>query len=360
MNIQHYTIDSDISQVVKHIKAAILQTRYNVMHNANKEALSLYYGIGGYIAKRTEKAQWGDKVLNLISSQLQQEMPGLKGFSAGNIKKMRRFYNEWNHIFGKSSGELTIGSLTTNQFDAPTLNAFLTVQFTHHYSIITKTSNIEERLFYIRRVAKEFWSVEKLEYNLREQLYLKEGSLPNNFTATITDEQQRMKAIRAFRKNYRLEFIDIEDPDDWDENRIENEIVLNVKKFIMALGSDFSFMGNQYRLVVDEKEYFIDLLFFNRRLQSLVAIELKWTDFKPEYVGKLNFYLSALDEMVRLPHENPSVGIILCRGQKQRTVEYALRDTNKPMGVATYRAANELPEGYEQVLGQLETLKELL
>ena len=250
--------------------------------------------------------------------------------------------------------------MTTNQFDEATLHAFLTVQFSHHYIIISQTKSVAERLFYIHRIAKEFWSVEKLKYNLHEQLYHKEGSIPNNFTSTIVDDEQRAKAQQAFRKNYKLEFIKIDDLDDWDEHRVEEEIVHNVKKFIMALGVDFSFMGNQYRLVVEDKEYFIDLLFFNRRLRSLVAIELKWTEFKPEYVGKLNFYLSALDDMVRLPHENPSIGIILCRGQKTRTVEYALRDTNKPMGVATYHAANELPEDYNVVLGQLENLKTLL
>ena len=146
--------------------------------------------------------------------------------------------------------------------------------------------------------------------------------------------------MRAFRKNYKLDFIDIDDVDEWDEHKVEAKIVENIKRFIMALGADFSYMGNQYRLIVDDKEYFIDLLFFNRRLRCLVAIELKWTEFLPEYVGKMNFYLSALDDLVRLPNENPSIGIILCRGQKQRTVEYALRDTRKPMGVATYRAAN--------------------
>lgn len=292
---------------------------------------------------------------------------------------MRIFYDKWKDIFGSLSTNKTahtggwtiepqksgnqhfvIGSLSTNQFDKDTLEAFLTVQFTHHYVILTHTDTLEERLFYIRRIAKEFWSVDKLKYNLAEHLYEKEGSMPNNFIRTLTDNDQKDKARKAFRKNYKLDFIEINDPDEWDERRVEQSIVLNIKNFIMALGRDFSFIGNQYRLIVDEKEYFIDLLFFSRRLRSLVAIELKWTDFRPEYVGKMNFYLSALDDMVRLPYENPSIGIILCRGQKQRTVEYALRDTNKPMGVATYRAANELPEEYSQALEGLEGLKELL
>lgn len=370
---------NDIYSAVKYIKEAIMQTRYRVMHNANREALALYYSVGGYLMSSVEQAQWGDKVVEAISEQLQQELPGLRGFSKANIKKMRIFYDKWKDIFGSLSTNQTahtggwniepqksgnqhfvIGSLTTNQFDKETLEAFLTVQFTHHYVILTHTDTLEERLFYIRRIAKEFWSVDKLKYNLAEHLYEKEGSMPNNFIRTLTDNDQKDKARKAFRKNYKLDFIEINDPDEWDERRVEQSIVLNIKNFIMALGRDFSFIGNQYRLIVDEKEYFIDLLFFSRRLRSLVAIELKWTDFRPEYVGKMNFYLSALDDMVRLPYENPSIGIILCRGQKQRTVEYALRDTNKPMGVAAYRAANELPEEYCQALEGLEGLKELL
>ena len=339
---------NDIYSAVKYIKEAIMQTRYRVMHNANREALALYYSVGGYLMSSVEQAQWGDKVVEAISEQLQQELPGLRGFSKANIKKMRIFYDKWKDIFGSLSTNQTahtggwniepqksgnqhfvIGSLTTNQFDKETLEAFLTVQFTHHYVILTHTDTLEERLFYIRRIAKEFWSVNKLKYNLAEHLYEKEGSMPNNFIRTLTDNDQKDKARKAFRKNYKLDFIEINDPDEWDERRVEQSIVLNIKNFIMALGRDFSFIGNQYRLIVDEKEYFIDLLFFSRRLRSLVAIELKWTDFRPEYVGKMNFYLSALDDMVRLPYENPSIGIILCRGQKQRTVEYALRDTNK-------------------------------
>ena len=240
------------------------------------------------------------------------------------------------------------------------MDAFLTVQFSHHYEILQRAETLEERLFYIYKVATEFWSVDKLKYSIREQLYLKEGTMPNNFAVTLINSEQKQKAMKSFRKNYKLDFIEIDDVDEWDEHKVEAKIVENIKRFIMALGGDFSYMGNQYRLIVDDKEYFIDLLFYNRRLKCLVAIELKWTEFLPEYVGKMNFYLSALDDLVRLPDENPSIGIILCRGQKQRTVEYALRDTRKPMGVATYRAANELPEEYCKVLRRLEELKELI
>ena len=182
---------------------------------------------------------------------------------------------------------------------------------------------------------------------MKDDLFGKRGNMPNNFAKTIANVDLRSKALRSFKDEYLLDFVNIEDPDETDERVIEQQIVHNIKNFIMALGSDFSFMGNQYRLVVSEKEYFIDLLFFNRRLQALIAIELKRGEFKPEYAGKLNFYLSALDEYVKLPHENPSIGIILC-------------NINKPMGVATYRTSSELPKEYQGILPEPEELRKLM
>ncbi|MGI6232081.1 MAG: PDDEXK nuclease domain-containing protein [Prevotella sp.] len=159
---------------------------------------------------------------------------------------------------------------------------------------------------------------------------------------------------------YLLDFINIEDPEEVDEREIEQSIVQNIKNFIMAFGKDFAFMGNQYRLTVDDHDYYIDLLFFSRRLKSLVAFELKRGEFKPEYTGKLNFYLSALDEYVKLPEENPSIGIILCKSKSDKIVELSFRDTTKPMGVATYRTSRELPKELREALPDLEELKKLM
>lgn len=184
--------------------------------------------------------------------------------------------------------------------------------------------------------------------------------MPNNFSLTISDKDLRQQALYSFKDEYLLDFVNVEDWDVFDERVLETQIVKNVKDFIMALGKDFSFIGNQYRLIVAEKEYFIDLLFFNRRLQSLVAIELKRGEFKPEYAGKLNFYLSALDEYVKLPHENPSIGIVLCKDRNTKTVEFAFRDINKPMGVATYQTSSELPKQYRGILPEPEELRKLL
>lgn len=271
-------IQTDIHRAVEAIKVAILQTRRKVMIQANKDSLALNYSIGGYISCRKHTSHWGDKVLDAISSQLQQEMPGLRGFAKSNLKKMCVFYEGWKEYFGPiffkynnsitsneilpvSSGndEIVIGQLITDQFDKATMEAFLTVQFSHHYEILQRADTLNERLFYIYKVASEFWSVDKLKYNMREQLYLKEGTMPNNFAVTLPDDEQKQKAMRAFRKNYKLDFIEIDDVDEWDEHKVETKIVENIKRFIMALGADFSYMGNQYRLIVDDKEYFIGL-----------------------------------------------------------------------------------------------------
>ena len=354
------------------IKNAIVKSRYRAAAFANSEMLSLYYGIGRYISENSRSHFWGTNAIDTISNRLQQELPGLRGFSAGNIKKMRIFFEEWcepienralstNDLLLPVNQDIEIRALATHEIEKLPFG-FLNIGFTHHYEILKKATSLEERLFYVERCANEFWSVENLKYHINSDLYGKQGQLPNNFQATISDQDFQRKAMFSFKDEYLLDYINIESsPDDEPDERIlETEIMNNIRKFIMSLGKDFSFMGNQYRLIAAEQEFFIDLLFFNRQLQSLVAIELKRGKFKPEYLGKMNFYLSALDDLVRLPHENPSIGIILCKDQNQQLVEYAFRDMSKPMGVATYKTTKELPPEYKNILPDTESLKELL
>ncbi|MCK9626377.1 MAG: PDDEXK nuclease domain-containing protein [Bacteroidales bacterium] len=368
---------TNFNLAIQALKDAILKSRYRAATLVNRELLSLYYGIGKFISENSRNHFWGTNAIETISAKLQYELPGLRGFSPVNIKRMRQFYEEWEKYIQTTENQnsiirpLSADEIQTDLLlvkrpsvtdDLVNLNFdhFLAIGFTHHYEILIKTKTVEERLFYISKCAMEFWSVEKLKYNLKISLFQKQGSLPNNFENTIQNTNLQKQALQSFKDEYLLDFINIEDLDELDERLLENEIVLHIKKFIMALGNDFSFMGNQYRLEVDEKEFFIDLLFFNRRIQCLVAIELKRGEFKPEYAGKLNFYLSALDEYIKLPHENPSIGIILCKSQSKKIVEFAFRDTSKPMGVATYQLATQLPEQYRNILPDAETLKKLL
>ncbi len=358
---------SNYTETIKNLKSAILNSRYRAAVLVNQEMLSLYFSVGKLISEKTKQEKWGTNVLERLSQDLQNELPGLKGFGATNLKRMKLFYDEWNSLFQIDANSKNLTQLSDNEtlIIRPLLTdelqiLFLQVSFTHHYELLIKTKTLEERIFYIQKVAQNFWSVDSLKHHIKANLYQKEGNLPNNFTQTLTDSDLRAKALQSFKDEYLLDFINIEDPDEADEKMIENEIVRNIKKFLLSLGADFAFLGNQFRLLVDEDEYFIDLLFFNRKLQCLVAFELKKGKFKPEYLGKMNFYLSALDEYIKQPHENPSIGIILCKEKNNKTVEFSFRDFNKSMGVATFKTTHELPEQFKNALPDVETLKKLM
>ena len=241
---------------------------------------------------------------------------------------------------------------------------FMRIGFSHHIEILNKTTTLEARLFYIHECAANFWSKYALRDYLRGDLYNKRGTLPNNFAQTMPDLKQALKAIGVFKDEYLVDYINVEllneQEKDWDERVLEKSIVANIRKFIMTVGHDFSFIGNQYRVEVAGEELFIDLLFFNRELNALVAIELKTGKFRASYLGQLNLYLSALDEYVRKPHENPSIGIILCKEMNHTFVQFAVRDYTKPMGVATYRTSEEMPEKWRKALPDIDEMKKLL
>ena len=346
-------INQSYREAVKTIKEAILRSQYRAAVSVNKEQLSLYYGIGRYVSENSRTGFWGKGAIEQISSLLQKELPGLRGFSTSNIKNMRVFYEEWEPVLNRQP--------LADEFN---WSDFLSIGFSHHTEIISKAKTLEARLFYIHECATRYWSKYTLRDYLKADLYSHRGTLPNNFAQTLPDTKQALKAVCSFKDEYLLDFINVEELDeqeeDLDEKIVEKAIVANVKKFIMTFGQDFSFIGNQYRMEVAGEEMFIDLLFFNQELNSLVAVELKSGKFRTSYLGQLNTYLSALDTYIRKPHENPSIGIILCREMNQTFVEFAVRDYNKPMGVATYRASKDMPERLRNALPDIEDLKKLL
>lgn len=320
-----------------------------------------------------------------MAKDLQKEIKGLRGFSYSNLKNMRQFADSYPHLLQKWTPK-SIGQLPTGQFedfrqsvtgqkDTPEneflqlataqfentdrflSEVFFNISFTQHLLLLNKCKEAEERLFYIQRAAAFHWTVAVLDHHIESNLYRQKGALQNNFKQALPP-QLHQNAIDAFKGEYLLDFIRIEEEDD--ERILESRIVQNIKKFILSMGHDFAFMGNQYRLKVEEEEFFIDLLFFHRKIQCLVAIELKQGKFKAEYAGKMNLYLSALDEYVKQDHENPSIGIILCKSKNSKVVEFAFRDMNKAMGVATFKTSRELPPGYKGILPNSEELKKIL
>ena len=373
-------------QTVKHLKQEILKSRYHIAKVANREILFLYYKVGNTISEKVAAEKWGSKTIERLSADLQNELIGLRGFSSANLKKMRQFYETWSPYIQESTFRNEIGSTLSNQLEnvqkeigstvsnkfaneknkiSPLVirqfvESFINISFSNHYDILSKTKSTAGRIFYIIKSAQEFWTNRNLKHQLKNKLFEKQGRLPNNFKQTVKSSKDREKVLRNFRDHYLLDFIRISDEEEEDEKLLENEIVNNIKKFIMSLGNDFAFIGNQYRIIVDNDEYFIDLLFFNRNLQALIAFELKTGKFKPEFLGKMNFYLSALDEDVKQKHEKPSIGIILCKEKKNKTVEFAFRDFNKAMGVATYTTSKNLPFKYKNILPDADTLKKLM
>lgn len=370
-------IDTKYNEAVQQIKSAILQCQLEAAKAVNRQMLALYYGIGKFVSDNTRKDVWGTGAIEAISEQLRRELPGLRGFGVSNIKNMRQFYELWKDVLNRQpmAGDLqdvdnekilpTHALLMLNRqpmADDLDVHDFFSISFSHHCEIMSKTSTVEERVFYIHQAATLHWDKYTLRNNLKADLFHHQSQMPNNFAATMPSARHAAKAIAMFKDDYLLDFINVEelgerDPQDIDERVIENSIVANVKNFILTFGKDFTFIGNQVHIDKFGHDHYVDLLFFNRELQSLVVFELKKGEFKPAYLGQLAAYIRMLNDDERKPHENPTIGIVLCCDADKTYVEYLLQDYNQPMGVATYQV---MPEKLRKVLPPEDEMKKLL
>ena len=377
-----YNMETSIQQykqAVSVIKEAILHSQYRAAKMVTGEELSLNFGIGAYVSNRSRQEKWGTSIIESISEQLRRELPGLRGFSARSIRNMRTFYEYWTQylIWQPSAAKLQL-SINQDTIDidcfslqkwspvAAEINReeFLGISFSHHLEILQKTKDIQEVLFYIHQTVLHKWDKYDLRNRLKEGLYQKQGAAANNFLQTMPVNDAR-KAVGMFKDEYLLDYINIEEmevdkPEDIDERVIEKAIVRNIKKFIMTFGRDFAYIGNQYHLEIFGEELFPDLLFLNRELNCMVVVELKKGAFKPAYIGQLQTYMKVLDDKVRKPHENPTIGILLCKSANKAFVEYVIRDYNHPMGVATYKTAEDMSEELRNALPDMDEMRKLL
>ena len=373
---------------VKVIKTAILQGQYEAAKDVNRVQLVLYFSIGKYLSKNTRNGAWGEGALVAISEQLRKELPGLRGFSETQMKDMRRFYEAWEILDANSAVatvELEEGNSAvmtaellyadneidifhtmqvSNVTEFP-VEDFFKVPFTHHSIILSGTKSTLERYYYIHRTAEEHLTARKLRQLIKEDAYKSQGYMPSNFARTIKDPIEARRAVEMFKDEYLLDFINVEEIGqresiDVDERVVEQKIVQNIKNFIMTFGRDFAFIGNQYHLEIYGVEQFPDLLFFNRELNAMVVVELKLGEFKTSYLGQLFGYLQILDDHVRKPHENPSIGIVLCQTANHSYAQYAVRDYTKPMGVATYKTLDDMPEKLRKALPDVNKMIEIL
>ncbi len=310
------------------ITSRIRSAQYEALKAVNKEMIALYWEIGRRITEQQAALGWGKSVVENLSRDIQKEFPGIKGFGVSNMWDMARFYTEYrsNEILQPLVGEIS---------------------WSKHIVILTKCKETRQRQFYILSTKKYGWTKDVLINKIEAKTYENYLLGQSNFDTTLP-EKIKSQAILALKDEYTFDLVGLSE--EHSEYELEQAIIKNIRAFLMEFGPDFAFVGNQYRIEVDGKEYFIDLLLYNRRLQAMIAIELKIGEFLPEYKGKMEFYLNVLNDTVRLPHENPAIGIIICKSKSRMIVEYALKSSTMPIGVATYSLSPELPEAYKELL----------
>ena len=324
----------DYPRLLAEIKERVRSAQYEALKAVNTELVGLYWDIGRLIVERQADAKHGSAIADQLSKDLRAEFPGIGGFSRRNIFYMREFYLLYRD-------------------DERVQPLVAQIGWTHNLAILQRCKDPLEREFYLRMTRKFGWSKNVLIHQIDNQSYEKSLLGQTNFDQALTPEL-RAQAKLAVKDEYTFDFLEL--GEEHGERELERALIGRIEDFLRAMGGMFAFMGSQYRLEVEGDEYFIDLLLFHRRLRCLVAIELKIGKFKPEFVGKLQFYLTALDRQVRQEDENPAIGIILCKEKNRTVVEYALHDAQKPIGVATYEITKTLPQSLE---GQLPSPKDI-
>jgi predicted nuclease of restriction endonuclease-like (RecB) superfamily len=321
---------------IKSLKERIHSAQYEALKAVNKELINLYWDIGKMIVEQQEKHSWGKAIVDNIADDLQKDFPGMSGYSSRNLWYMRNFYLNYKD----------------NEFLQPMVAE---ISWTKNIVIFEKCKDDLEREFYIKMTKKFGWSKNVLIHQIENQSYEKYLTNQTNFDKTLP-EKYKNQAKLAVKDEYTFDFLEL--LEEHTEHELETALINNVRKFLIEMGGYFSFIGNQYRLEVDEEEYFIDLLLFHRKLKCLVAVELKIGKFIPEYAGKMQFYLSVLNDKVKLEDENPSIGIIICKEKNRLIVDYALKDTKQPIGIAEYKITNRLPKDLKKYLPTASEIKD--
>ncbi len=324
-------LPGDYIEFLRDLKTRIHSTQLKAAAAVNRELIALYWEIGKGIAERQENAGWGDVVVEQLARDLRHEFPEVKGFSRSNVFLMRQVflaYREYGTKVQQAVGQIPWG---------------------HNIMLLSKVKEPEKRLWYLEQTVAHGWSRAVLDHQIQTDLYARQlpAAKTHNFAQTLPPLQSDL-AHQMLKDSYVFDFLSLGQAAH--ERDLERALVERIREFLLELGAGFAFMGSQYHLEVGGRDFYIDLLFYHHRLRCLVAIDLKMQDFEPEFAGKMNFYLSALDDLVRHPHDAPSVGIVLCRGKERTIAEYSLRDMSKPMGVADYRLTTHLPDELQNAL----------
>jgi len=324
----------DYETFLHELKERIRTAQVRAALAVNRELILLYWQIGQDILERQRQQGWGAKVVTKLSKDLQKEFPAMKGFSRTNLLYMRAFAEAYpdEAIVQQVAGQ---------------------IPWFHNCTLLDKVKDPQERLWYIQKTIQQGWSRSVLIHQLERGLYQRQGEALTNFQSTLPQPQSDL-AQQVLRDPYNFDFLSL--GKEAQERDLENALVRHIREFLLELGVGFAFVGSQFPIQVSGKEYRLDLLFYHFRLHCFVVIDLKTVEFEPEFSGKMNFYVSAVDDLMRNPQDNPTIGIVLCKTQDNTIVEYALRDVNKPIGVSTYQLRDALPESLK---GNLPTIADL-
>ena len=318
------------------IKTEIQNAQIKASIAVNIELLKLYWNIAEMIVEKQEKSSWGDRILENISIDLKKEFPDLKGFSKRNLELMRKWYKYW-------SLEDSITKQLVSQ-----------IPWGHNIIINQKIKNQKEAIFYVKKTIENSWSRNVLIHQIEFGLYERQGGAITNFKDKLPAVHSDL-AIETLKDPYCFDFLTL--TEDYNEKELENKLVDNITKFLLELGQGFSYIGRQYKLEISNKDFYIDLLFYHVKLHCYVVVELKATEFKPEFAGKLSFYTSAVDGEIKDINDNPTIGILICKSKNDLVVEYALKDINKPLGISQYELTEILPKEYKSSLPSIEEIE---
>jgi predicted nuclease of restriction endonuclease-like (RecB) superfamily len=312
---------------ISDIKLKVRNAQYEALKAVNVELINLYWDIGKSISEKQSES-WGKSIVPILSKELQNEFPGVGGFSVGNLWLMTQFYNEYQGV-------------------ANLVPLVREISWSKHIAILKKCKDNLERQFYIVSTKKFGWTKSVLMHNIDVKTYEKYLINQTNFDQTLP-ETIKNQAILAVKDEYTFDFLSLRE--EHSERELEMSLIQNIQRFLQELGHNFTFIGSQYRLEINDKEYFVDILLYHRQLQSLIAIDLKIGEFLPEYKGKMEFYLAVLNDKVKLPQENEAIGIIICKSKDRTIVEYSLKSSSSPIGVATYTTSENLPINFQKLL----------
>jgi predicted nuclease of restriction endonuclease-like (RecB) superfamily len=334
---------------LKELKHKVRLVQIKAAVKVNSELLQFYWELGQDIADKQRNAKWGDGFLKQLSIDLSSEFPDMKGFSLSNLKYIKQWYLFYSQEIGKSQqavGQKPIAKQAVSQL--------VQIPWGHNIAIISKCKNLDEALFYIQKTIQNNWSRSVLTHHIESDLFKREGKAITNFKATLPEPQSDL-ARETLKDPYNFDFLTLTEK--YNEKELENALINHVTKFLLELGAGFSYIGQQYKLEVSGDEFFIDLLFYHVKLHCYVVVELKAVKFKPEFAGKLNFYVSAVDGILKSKQDNTSIGILICKSKNDTVVEYALKDVHKPIGVSEYIITKNLPDEFKSSLPSIEEIE---